>query len=864
MNDLQSPSESSAFVSLLWSSDEATQFAIGLVLAFALVAFALVYAPLVVRLIRIAMLDRAVRAACRQGDRQGHEHREEIAAAFNDSPLSWHWEEFVFRWRSAQNEAQHQRAPVRLIEVLDERPLLPIGPRRSLLPALPGLFLAVGILGTFVGLTEALGSGAIGAAADSPDVAPGFVATQVGLALRTSLWGMLLAIGAVTAGRLLEGGFERLADSLDQWVERAYGSISPAESAHLADLAQRESFERMGGELTRFSNDLSERMDRGLQRIEQSTSSAAALVSEDQRDVLQSIVRELSLQIQRGVEQHLGALHGLLDRSIEHQGTVTGGLAETFDLMATNSAIHSRVTETLEQAAQSMQLAAAQMSGTARDFTPVLERLQDTGIALHDTATTMAGTQATVERSAQGMRDALENAAAALGEQHEFIENGIGEIRATIDAMSRGLGENLTHALRSVDDALSHTVGRLRETIAESNETIDRMTGPVRAAEGTTREMHTALERVRSELMGLGEWLTQAIKPMRHTLTQLEDKTGDITRALTDFGDNTHSVDKTMEALRNEIHDEGRRFRTSTAELVRHLAQASSAFGGADVLGLDDGTPSETPPRFTPPPASPEERGASVERAAPRARAASRYEVDPNQREDEPAELDVTPLPSQRAAAIRRERQPGAPGPVVPMVHKPKNDPPPPILAPAPSADAPAPTSHTPAPPVHAPAPPVHAPAPPLHAPAPPVHAPAPPVQQPAPTQQGGAVGAPPAPPPRAPESSDTIPAKAGRALGPDPYARLERTHPSFLASTDDAHPAARIATGRKEPGGPDDLSLSGLLGSRPAASGNRSASPAPPDDDVIDEAGDEQDEGDRSPEPDGERPRTWRFLGKQ
>ncbi len=579
---------------LLWSADPATQNTIILVLAAAALALFFVYAPLIVRLVRLHRLDGAVGEACGPEWRPTEARRDEVARAFAGSPVESQWDEFVGRWRSAEALGEGERAPVRLLDIFDERPVVPTGAIKSLLPALPGLFLAVGVLGSFVGLAAAVSSGGGEDAASA-------VGVRIGLALRSGLWGLILAITAAVGGRLLEGLFDRLAESLDRTVERAFEAMSSGELSSLSSRVQNNAMNQLGAELKRFASDLTERVDRGLQRIEESTSSAASLVTEQQRGALQNVVRELSLQVQTGVEQHLTALHQVLERAVDHQGAVTGGLAEAFDQMAENATVHARVTQTLEQSAQAVQEAATSMSGTAHDLSPVLEQLRETSSALSETATTMNTTQEVVAHGAEGIRSSIDHATAALSEQRQFIETGLEEVRGTIQLMSAGLGENLSQALRNVDEALEHTVGRLRDTIEDSNSTIDRLASPVRAAEGTTREMQTALERVRDEVLALGEWTSQAVRPLKTNLAQLEDRVGDITRALAAFGDQAAHVDKTMDALRGEIHEEGRRSRASSAELARHLKMAVDA-AAALRAGPADHTaqPASTPKRAQP------------------------------------------------------------------------------------------------------------------------------------------------------------------------------------------------------------------------------------------------------------------------
>jgi ABC-type transporter Mla subunit MlaD len=225
---------------------------------------------------------------------------------------------------------------------------------------------------------------------------------------------------------------------------------------------------------------------------------------------------------------------------------------------------------------------------------PVLEHLSTTSHALAKTAEHISDTQQVVARTAEGVRGALEHAAAGVDDQRQFIDLSLSEIRRSLAGLGDGLGESLQRSLREVDDVLSVTVGQLRDTLAESNDTIDRLAGPIRAAEGTTRETHVALDRVRAEVEALGQWLNQAAKPIRGGLIDLDGRAEEIARTLNDFTNHTRQIDKTMEALRVEIHEESRRLQGTGSELGRRLQLAS------DAVGLLESTTSEAARRSRP------------------------------------------------------------------------------------------------------------------------------------------------------------------------------------------------------------------------------------------------------------------------
>jgi ABC-type transporter Mla subunit MlaD len=484
-----------------------------MVLGLALIVFIAVFMPLIVKLFRLYMLERrllelieyalgasSIRGTDRSGARSHAVEPDELRGAFADSPISAAYEEFERRWTTARLGESIERAPIRLMDIFDERPLLPFGPRRSLLPVLPGLLLATGVFAALTGLIPSLAS----MAADelSGDARNAWMVTQMGLALRAAAWGFLCAMGASMLGQLIEGAFESRSFGLDAIIEGAFGSISPGELAEITRRSQQQSIDTLGRELTQFANELNERLDRGLQRIEQSTARSASLVSQEQRGALHTVVQELSLSVRQGVEHHLSELRGALQRAVEHQGSVTSGLAETFERMVENSRLQDRVARTLADSASAVEEAAHAMRGSSREMKPILEHLSSTSRGLSNTAERIAETQKVVARTAEGVRSSLEHAASGVDDQRKFIEVSLGEIRQALHGLGDGLGESLQRSLRSVDDVLSNTIGQLRDTLVENNETIDRLTIPIRAAEGSTRETHLALDRVKRRSRG--------------------------------------------------------------------------------------------------------------------------------------------------------------------------------------------------------------------------------------------------------------------------------------------------------------------------------------------------------------------------
>ncbi len=566
---MEGVSRGSIAMQLFWSPDPAVQGLVSLVLAAAGLAVVAVYAPLLWRLARIAVLRGSLRTATRDPAEPVPKQRDGIHAAFQDSPLALEWEEFLRRWRGARtphvppDRDGLERSPARLSELFAERPILPHGARCSALTALPGFFAAAGVIGSLLawGLT--------------PAHAP--ATGQLSLVLPPLAWGLALWAVAGLGARLLEGRFAACALDLDGLVQRAFASVSPSELAAESAHAQHESFDRMKVEFAAASSDFARTLDDGLRRIEKSTAESASLVSEEQRGSLREVVEELRVTVRRGVERHLGSLHDALERAVEHQDAVSGGLAQHFERMVANAESNTRVAESLEQAAGAVQHAASAMTDTAAGFEPVLSHLSKTGTALEETASRIDRTQQSATGAVATVTRSLEGASEAIREQRELVETGVVELRQVVEALGQGLGTDLSRALGEVDQVLSAAVDRMRETIGDSNATLERLSGPIRSAEEVTREMHAALERVRTDVGNISQWLIQAVDPVRNTLSQLDDKTGSVARALIDFSLRVEGMEKTLDAMRGNVGQEGLHLRNASADLSTRLQQTTAA-----------------------------------------------------------------------------------------------------------------------------------------------------------------------------------------------------------------------------------------------------------------------------------------------
>lgn len=374
---------------LLWPHDPDARFAISIVCGSALVAFAILYLPSLWRLIRLQGLSRRLTGILESVTLPA-ERREEVAAAFENSPARSLGADFIERWIRARPDPDAEVSSARFSDLLEERPLLPRGPRSSILAALPSLLLAIGILATFAGLARTLSEEAPvsserahvvqpsepgsqrmdGDSRRGPDWDAERLAHRIALALHASLWGILLCLLSGLAIRWLEGSELACGDAISESMGRAFPGLSKSEAAAFAARA-------------------------GRRRDEQ--------------------------------------------------------LAEQ---MRSESDARIQVTQSIESAGGALCEASRDLAATAAELQPMLQELRQLGRSFDLTASSLKEGQTMTSEGISSIRDSVRESGQALVEQRDLLDRSLSQIRVGLDQLGRGLGEDLTRALEQVDSTL--------------------------------------------------------------------------------------------------------------------------------------------------------------------------------------------------------------------------------------------------------------------------------------------------------------------------------------------------------------------------------------------------------------------------
>jgi len=511
---------------LFWPSDATTQAAILLLLGLAAVALATVHGPLVARLVRVSQLRRSVQA-CFDEESSNAIQRQEVANAFTESPLAFHWSEFVRRWQNAiaadpiqdASLPELSRAPVRIADVFAEHPILPAGARHSLLPGLPAIFLCLGLVGAFAGLVLALPE--IGLSLDPPSFDATSRSEQIsslmdhlGMALRIGLWGLMLSLAASIGGRVIEGRFESLAETLDSWVQLAYGAISTGELATRTAHEHRGAILRLQDEVAELSRQVSAR-PRPLIRSTVAAPGAppAAVDAEATARAIEGLGSSLSEHVARQIDRVLGeqlaALRESLGGAIEKLAgrPADSGLGDVVERLVKSSESQNAASRSLTQTAHSVSDAAGELRSGLDDFADAVTQVRETGAALQLTAQRVESGQAAASRASEALAGSLARAQETATEHRERIESGVEEIRSLIAGLVRAL-ENET-PLPSGRDAPAADTSALQSRLASVGDRLD----------GLASEMRSSLE---AQLAALASGLREELgSQMRETTRAL-------------------------------------------------------------------------------------------------------------------------------------------------------------------------------------------------------------------------------------------------------------------------------------------------------------------------------------------------------
>lgn len=352
----------------------------------------------------------------------------------------------------------------------------------KMMNAVPGYFVGVGLLLTFIGLVFALYKAGAAASAGDADIMAAEMAGLLRIAtfkFSTSIAGLAASIVLSIIFRwffiLIEGSFGRFNAALErgllyaapQAISMEISRTMQDQLVQLKDITQGEFFARMGSEIApRLNAAIADAMAPVTEQI----GSAVGNLSTNSKDGVQKLLQSFTDQLQLGAGTEMRELAATLKQLQMSMVEMQGGLRGSGDdFSAKLSEAADNLNRMVERAGQSFETS----SGQSRDaLTAVVETLRQTMEKAN------AEMDASLGAAAGGASTKLE---AAMGLVMDKLDRQIGQIGENLGAMQRTMGEQGDHARQQIEASVSHSAEIQKSVLADLQATVGSVSAQLRA-----------------------------------------------------------------------------------------------------------------------------------------------------------------------------------------------------------------------------------------------------------------------------------------------------------------------------------------------------------------------------------------------
>ena len=443
------------------------------------------------------------------------------------SQVGWLFEpvrQFDKAWRGAVlSEDQGAVGPIELLDFLPPQKVLPRIANRHMALVVPGILVASGIVGTFVGLVLGLpgiGSPDIGTDPGELRVLVSTITQSLGLAFWTSIAGISLSMVFLAIDRLMLHLVETKVIRLSELTRLAFPVLTDYELARLQHslLTQSaENIQTLGTDISAalvdalepaFDRAVSQHMAPAIQAIQESVEQLVSFSADEQLSGLQQLVDRFMDSMQSELGGQFDALGEVLDTTIRSQSAIGAGLEEFSRQLRGVSEVQqdlimetTRAAETLRDSLDRLELIAQMLNAAAEKITDAGAELERSAVAATEAQRSAFEAQEQLVGAtrvhSQAMSEAREGLMEAWGVAVEQAKGAIFQIQEATRELSSGIGDQLVNALQSFDGALGETINRFSGTLAQ----VDGSIGELPPAAQAIRESCESLEQRTSDVL---------------------------------------------------------------------------------------------------------------------------------------------------------------------------------------------------------------------------------------------------------------------------------------------------------------------------------------------------------------------------
>lgn len=502
-------------------------------------------------------LRRRARAFRKARDRVAGQEDDEFPTAPFPTSFNWLnelWREYASTYQQAAVEIQGtQVSPVRPESVFTRSKVLREYNRKTAV-ALAGVFLALGILGTFWGLVLGLQS------VDTSQEQLLSSVTSLLSGMSTAFWSSIAGITASIAWLLADRwAFNRLRSRVERFfttVRQRWPATSPERAAFKTlelQVEQKAILQNLGTDLAQafqqaIDQSFTQQLSPALDSIDETLDRVASKVSDEQAEALDEMAAAFQDRLLDSVESQFQELAGVIQDATEWQRRVTNDVGSLFEQVSELSETNTQLLQNSSQAAEKFLSSIDQLSESQ-------ERLAETTANLREIVSETARLSQELQNQSEVFVEANEEIRTELAEQLDSVEEQVttlsefwSEVHEDLEDLGSGLSRNLTEftemteeklgeVFHRFDSEMSTVVEHLSGTLAELREVTEEL-GPtiaqVESALGETiqpiadsREEAAELARSIRSLEGLPEHLDSASEEMRtarEALVELRDR----------------------------------------------------------------------------------------------------------------------------------------------------------------------------------------------------------------------------------------------------------------------------------------------------------------------------------------------------
>lgn len=436
-----------------------------------------------------------------------------VSSGFQSFHTAWH--------EARPREEEKAILPIRLREFISPEVVLDGARNRRLAEALPGIFVALGIFGTFLGLVLGLQDLKFGKL-DNLQEGVGHLISGLSLAFLTSLAGIALSILFSIIYRLSITRLERSFLSLDNFLSVIYPYDSQERYARrhyelqgeikqgLQTLATDVATELSGKIGTKLTQALEEQLvpeiknlsgwiekqiednqkqqsdaiqgfDNRLDRLSNIISDHFEDSQQKQSDAMKAVLEHFATSVTDTFSNHIDRMGHIIEETISSQKEIKQQLTDFSTVLQKQLHSQSEMIDKTNQAGEILGQSLGSLEEIAQKLKASSDDIGSAAELLENSANSAKEGQAVLQETMQQQVDNMNTARKELDTSWQSVtENAnylVEKIRETVNELTTGVQENLIQALNSFDGKIAEVVERFSGTLYDAGETIAEMPG---------------------------------------------------------------------------------------------------------------------------------------------------------------------------------------------------------------------------------------------------------------------------------------------------------------------------------------------------------------------------------------------------